>query len=202
MHPVKRGHGHLRARFLAARGDGNGLSRALGVVARGNPQVVMCHYEHGYQPSRDDPEYEDLTKLGSGIYRSEDGGASWTYVNRYWSRPFYYNHIAIDPNDDEHVFSYTIRFQQSFDGGNNLEPMPGGGGHCWHALWLDPHDSKRFWNGNDGGLYLTYDGGENWVTFKNINATQYYAIGVDMRDPYYVCGGLQDDLDVPDGEDD
>lgn len=176
-----------------------GASGKIGMaVSRSNPDVLMMHYEHGFQPPQrledgsENPDYADMSKAGSGIYRSEDGGESWTYVNRYWSRPFYYNHIAIDPNDDEHVFSYTIRFQQSFDGGRTLEPMPGGGGHCWHALWLDPHDSKRFWNGNDGGLYLTHDGGENWVTFKNINATQYYAIGVDMRDPYYVCGGLQD----------
>jgi photosystem II stability/assembly factor-like uncharacterized protein len=176
-----------------------GASGKIGMdVSRSNPDVLMMHYEHGFQPEDEleagspNPVYTDMSRPGSGIYRSEDGGQSWTFVNRYWSRPFYYNHIAIDPNDDEHVFSYTIRFQQSFDGGRTLEPMPGGGGHCWHAMWLDPHDSKRFWQGNDGGMYLTYDGGENWLTFKNINATQYYAIGVDMRDPYYVCGGLQD----------
>ena len=176
-----------------------GASGKIGMaVSRSNPDVLMMHYEHGFQPSQrledgsPNPDYADMSKAGSGIYRSEDGGESWTYVNRYWSRPFYYNHIGIDPNDDEHVFSYTIRFQQSFDGGRTLQRMPGNSGHCYHALWLDPHDSKRFWNGNDGGLYLTYDGGENWMSFKNINATQYYAIGVDMRDPYYVCGGLQD----------
>jgi photosystem II stability/assembly factor-like uncharacterized protein len=176
-----------------------GASGKIGMdVSRSNPDVLMMHYEHGFQPEDEledgspNPAYADMSRAGSGIYRSEDGGSTWTYVNRYWSRPFYYNHIAIDPNDDQHVFSYTIRFQQSFDGGRTLDPMPGGGGHCWHAMWLDPHDSKRFWQGNDAGMYLTYDAGENWLTFKNINATQYYAIGVDMRDPYYICGGLQD----------
>lgn len=46
--------------------------------------------------------------------------------------------------------------------------------------------------GSDGGVTLTHDGGESWVTFKNLNVTQYYRVAVDTRDPYYVCGGLQD----------
>ncbi|MDA7951393.1 MAG: hypothetical protein MPJ24_07890, partial [Pirellulaceae bacterium] len=161
-------------------------------VAPNNPKVLMAHYEHGYQPARGTPEYDDLTKLGSGIYRSEDAGASWKLVNRYFSRPFYYNELSISPHDDKLVYSYTISFQYSEDGGKTLQRMPSGGGHCWHAMWLDPHNKNRFWQGNDAGLYLTHDGGKNYVTFKNLNVTQYYAIGVDMQDPYWVYGGLQD----------
>ena len=160
-------------------------------VSLSNPDVLMAHYEHGFQPSQNDPDYADMTKLGSGIYRSEDGGDSWEFMNRYWSRPFYYNHIAISPQDDEFIYNYTIRFQTSEDGGRTLL-RANGGGHCWHALWLDPHNKDRYYVGSDGGAVLTHDGGENYIDFKNINATQYYAIGVDMRDPYYVYGGLQD----------
>ena len=160
-------------------------------VSLSNPNVLMAHYEHGFQPSQNDPDYADMTKLGSGIYRSEDGGDSWEFMNRYWSRPFYYNHIAISPQDDEFIYNYTIRFQTSEDGGRTLL-RANGGGHCWHALWLDPHNKDRYYVGSDGGAVLTHDGGENYIDFKNINATQYYAIGVDMRDPYYVYGGLQD----------
>ena len=162
-------------------------------VSRSNPRVVMAHVEHGFQPPPDTPDYTDMTKLGSGIYRSEDGGETWRYMNRYFSRPFYYQHIAISPFDDKEIFSYTIAFQRSKDGGKTLERASGGtGGHCWHAMWLDPHNRNRFWVGSDGGLNLTHDNGESYLRFENLNVTQYYDVDADMRDPYWVCGGLQD----------
>jgi len=160
-------------------------------VSRSNPKVVMAHVEHGFQPAQNTPDHADMTKLGSGIYRSEDGGETWQYMNRYFSRPFYYQHIAISPFDDKEIFSYTIAFQRSKDGGKTLG-RGNGGGHCWHAMWLDPHNKKRFWVGSDGGLVLTHDDGENYQRFENLNVTQYYDVAADMRDPYWVCGGLQD----------
>ncbi|MGD8328521.1 MAG: hypothetical protein PVJ49_03740 [Acidobacteriota bacterium] len=180
-----------------------GPSGKIGLdVSRSNPDVLMAFYEHGTQieefvgegdEREPNPEYSDMSILGSGIYRSEDGGESWTYVNRFFDRPFYYNHVWIDPNNDDIIYTLTSSMRKSTDGGRTLENMPrGGGGHCYHALWIDPHDSKRFWVGSDGGTNLTFDGGENYLEFKNLNVTQYYAVGVDMADPYNVCGGLQD----------
>jgi photosystem II stability/assembly factor-like uncharacterized protein len=151
----------------------------------------MTHYEHGFQPRQNDPAYNDMTKLGSGIYRSEDGGETWKYMNRNFSRPFYYNHVAISPHDDKLTYHPNQNFQMSSDGGRTLRGNSGGG-HCFHAIWLDPHNKNRFYTGSDGGLALTHDGGQTYVTFKNINATQYYGVAVDMREPYYVYGGLQD----------
>ncbi|MEX2531771.1 MAG: hypothetical protein WD960_13470 [Gemmatimonadota bacterium] len=171
-----------------------GPSGKIGLaVSQSDPNVLMAHYEHGYQPDEDDPAYDDMSRLGSGLYRSEDGGESWEYVNRYWSRPFYYNHVAISPLDPELTYHYNQTLMYSEDGGRTLHTYENrGGGHCWHAIWLDPHNKERFWTGSDGGVTLTHDGGDNWVNHKNLNATQYYRVDVDMRDPYYVCGGLQD----------
>jgi photosystem II stability/assembly factor-like uncharacterized protein len=59
-------------------------------VYRKDPRILVAIVEHGFQPARTSPDFADMTKLGSGIYRSEDGGASWTYLNRFkgpiWSR--------------------------------------------------------------------------------------------------------------------
>jgi photosystem II stability/assembly factor-like uncharacterized protein len=180
-------------------------------VARSNPKVVMAHVEAEYQPDPNTPEFRDMSKIGAGIYRSEDGGETWTFMNRYNRRPFYYNHVAISPFNDKETYHYNISFDRSSDGGKTLVPTGRGGGgggggggnqpstapagsgmHCWHAIWLDPHNKKRFWIGSDGGIALTHDDGETYLRFENLNVTQYYDVAVDNREPYWVCGGLQD----------
>jgi photosystem II stability/assembly factor-like uncharacterized protein len=162
-------------------------------IAKSNPDVLMAFYEHGYQPSRDDPDYADMTKLGSGIYRSEDGGDSWMFMNRYQNRPFYYSHVWISPFNDELAYFLTGSFQYSEDGGRTMQRFGGEGIHSdYHALWLDPTKEDRFYVGNDGGFYLTHDHGDNYIMLNNFVVSQYYMIGVDMRDPYYIYGGLQD----------
>lgn len=162
-------------------------------ICRSNPDVMMAYYEHGFQPTQRDPEFDDLTILGSGMYRSEDGGNSWKLVNRYQNRPFYYSHVWISPHDDQLIYRLTGGFQYSEDGGYNWQRFSGGGIHSdYHALWLDPLKRDRFYVGNDGGCYLTHDHGNSFIMFDNFVISQFYMIGVDMRDPYYVYGGLQD----------
>jgi photosystem II stability/assembly factor-like uncharacterized protein len=176
------------------RGLPVGDSGKIGLaISRTNPQVLMAYYEHGFQPMPDDPDYSDMTKLGSGMYRSEDGGESWVLVNRYQNRPFYYSHVWINPQDDKLIYRLTGSFQYSDDGGITWQRFPGRGIHSdYHALWLDPHNRDRFYVGTDGGAYLTQDHGNNFIMFDNFVISQFYMLGVDMRDPYYVYGGLQD----------
>ena len=73
-------------------------------IARSNPKVVMAHVEAEFQPAPNSPDFNDMTKIGAGIYRSEDGGETWTFVNRYNRRPFYYNHVAISPFNDKETY--------------------------------------------------------------------------------------------------
>ena len=170
-------------------------------IARSNPQVLMAFVEHGYQPARqitdaegnriDNPDYTDMTKLGTGIYRTENGGISWEYVNRYNNRPFYYSHIYINPFNDKKVYLITGSHQISEDGGRTMERGPGGHHGDYHALWLDPTNENRYYIGSDGGVALTHDH-RNYLFYDNYVISQFYAVGVDMRDPYYVYGGLQD----------
>ena len=165
-------------------------------IYRSNPEIVMALIEaerpEGQANGSSAPE--DLDVLGPGIYRSEDAGASWAYVNTYNNRPFYYSNIRINPLDDQRVYVLTTRFMVSEDGGKTLrngaddEEIHGD----FHALWNDPTDADRYYIGQDKGAFLTQDHGENFVMFDNMPLGQYYRIGVDMRDPYYVYGGLQD----------
>ncbi len=176
------------------KGLPEGDSGKIGLaIARSNPKVLMAFYEHGFQPTPDDSDYDDMSKLGTGLYRSEDGGASWKYMNRYNNRPFYYSHVWINPHDDALIYRVTGSFEYSEDAGMTFKRFTGQGIHGdYHAMWLDPHNKDRFYVGNDGGVYLTHDHGKSYVMFDQFVISQFYMLGVDMRDPYYVYGGLQD----------
>jgi photosystem II stability/assembly factor-like uncharacterized protein len=177
------------------RGLPEGETGRIGLdVYRGDSRILMAIVEHGFRPDSDDPAYADMTRPGSGIYRSEDAGESWTFVNRYNNRPFYYSQIRINPSDDQLVYVLTTSFRWSTDGGRTMTaaPAPFGSNYDHHAMWIDPHQKDRFYLGKDKGLTLTHDHGRTFVFFDNLSIAQYYAIGVDMRDPYAIYGGLQD----------
>jgi photosystem II stability/assembly factor-like uncharacterized protein len=163
-------------------------------IYRKNPQILMAIIEHGFQPTDTDPAHADMTRLGTGIYRSEDAGKTWKFLNRYNNRPFYYSNIRINPLDDRRVYVLTTNFMISEDGGKTFKPAPESyeGGLDHHAMWLDPGARDRFYLGNDKGLKLTHDHGAAFQLFDNLPIAQFYAIGVDMREPYYVYGGTQD----------
>ncbi len=163
-------------------------------IYRKNSKIIMAIVEHGFQPGEDNPDYYNMDRLGTGIYRSEDGGESWKFVNRYNNRPFYYSQIRINPLDDQRIYVMTTTIRLSDDGGETFRA--GGlefeGGLDFHALWVHPTNKDRYYLGKDKGLTLTYDHGKTFLLFDNLPVGQFYAIGVDMREPYYVYGGTQD----------
>jgi photosystem II stability/assembly factor-like uncharacterized protein len=129
-----------------------------------------------------------------GVFRSEDRGKTWTKLNDLCPRPFYYGQIRVDPSDDNRVYVLGINFHLSNDGGKTFTTAGGrGGAHPdHHALWIDPKDSKHLVLGNDGGLYFSKDRAQTWEAVRNLPIGQFYGIAVDMRTPYRVYGGLQD----------
>ena len=60
------------------------------------------------------------------------------------------------------------------------------------AMWSNPNDSDHLILGNDGGLYMSYDGVVAWNHINNIPAGQFYTVNYDMEKPYNIYGGLQD----------
>src|SRR5262249_47697679 len=129
-----------------------------------------------------------------GVFRSQDKGKTWAKVNDLCPRPFYYGQIRVDPNDDKRVYVLGVILYVSADGGHTFqsrnaapETHPD-----FHALWIDPRDPDHLVAGCDGGLYFSYDRGASWEHVNNLPIGQFYAVGVDMRQPYRVYGGLQD----------
>jgi photosystem II stability/assembly factor-like uncharacterized protein len=127
-----------------------------------------------------------------GIFRSEDRGETWKKVNDLVPRPFYYGQIRVDPNDDQRIYVLGVQFAVSSDGGKTFATGARGTHADHHALWINPANSDEMVLGNDGGLYLSKDRGRTWEPQRQIVVGQFYGVAVDMRRPYRVYGGLQD----------
>jgi photosystem II stability/assembly factor-like uncharacterized protein len=146
---------------------------------------------------RQDPRivYAIVEAMGDaeGIYRSADRGATWEQVSETNPRPMYYSQIRIDPTDPQRIYLGGTSFYISSDGGKTFEDYRFPGVHVdHHAIWIDPGNSDHLLLGNDGGVYASFDRGASWRMYDNMALGQYYEIGVDMAEPYNVCGGLQD----------
>jgi photosystem II stability/assembly factor-like uncharacterized protein len=144
---------------------------------RKDPKIVVASIEHRGQ---------------GGIYRSEDGGESWKRVNNLNPRPFYFSKIRQDPSDVNRIYMPGVSFHFSDNKGETFRVMPMNIHVDHHALWINPNDSNHMINGNDGGVAQSRDRGDKWEHIKNLDLGQFYAVAVDMRKPYYVYGGLQD----------
>src|SRR5207248_7309575 len=129
-----------------------------------------------------------------GLYRSNDGGDSWELINpddRFTQRAWYYMHIVADPEDANTVYILNVDFHRSTDGGHtfNKIKVPHGDNH---GLWIDPTNTKRMIQSDDGGVTVTFDGGEHWTPQTNQPTAQFYHVIADTRFPYYLYGAQQD----------
>jgi photosystem II stability/assembly factor-like uncharacterized protein len=139
------------------------------------------------------------TVRGAEVYRSEDAGKTWrkmnlTYLDRMYNiAGYYFGQIRVSPDDENRIYIMGVPLLTSADGGRTFESIGGKGVHVdHHAMWIDPAHPQHIINGNDGGLNLTYDGGETWQKLNYVPVGQFYAVNVDMAKPYNIYGGLQD----------
>ena len=132
-----------------------------------------------------DPQY-------NGIWRSNDKGMSWEFRSNENGRPMYFSQIRVDPANPDIVYVVDQRVHKSRDGAQTFEVLDGYGHVDQHALWINPEDSDHIILGNDGAVDVSYDQGETWEALRRWDVGQPYHASVDMRRPYYVCTGLQD----------
>ncbi len=150
---------------------------------------------------RKDPRilYALVEAQEGGLFRSEDRGESWERVNKLNPRPMYYSKLRVDPNDAKRLYVLGAPFYVSDDGGKtfqrNTDMTPVTISEFTEItirLWVDPANSRHLILGGDGGLYFSWDAGKTWDKINNIPIAQFYAIGVDMQEPYFIYAGAQD----------
>ncbi len=128
-----------------------------------------------------------------GVYASRDRGDTWERLSSINPRPMYFGLIRVDPNNPERVYLGGQNLMRSDDGGRSFTPDGAENVHPdHHALWIDPSDSSHLLLGGDGGVSTSFDGSDTWRFYDNLPVAQFYEIGFDRRNPYWVCGGLQD----------
>jgi photosystem II stability/assembly factor-like uncharacterized protein len=130
-----------------------------------------------------------------GLYRSDDGGETWQQLDRSGSmiyRPFYFSNLIVDPKNENKVYKVNYSLVMSENGGRSFSNISGGTHGDHHDVWIDPDNTDHLIDGDDGGLWYSYDGGNKWWKGENLPVSQFYHVSTDMERPYRVYGGLQD----------
>ena len=158
------------------------LGRMGIAIAPGNPKKVYALIEN---------------KAKNGLYGSNDGGFKWFKISEdenIGNRPFYYSDLFVDPFNDQTLYSLWTLVSKSTDGGKTWGiATPYSKVHPdHHAIWLNPNRPGHIIEGNDGGLNISWDGGDSWRFVENLPVAQFYHIRVDNQLPYNVYGGMQD----------
>ena len=167
------------------------------------------------------PARRELDPNRAGIWRSEDKGATWKLTSNENGRAMYFSQIRVDPKDSNVVFALERTLFKSTDGARTFKTLqegvllrlpnplqvpsslvapfdrdpdatlpPSHPDH--HAMWIDPANPKHIILGHDGGVDFSYDGGRTWQLQNAMPMGQFYQVAVDMRQPYWVYGGAQD----------
>lgn len=169
-------------------------------ISKSNPSILYARYIRTYRCNN------ALTNNLYAIYKSTDTGENWTELPSLESGSgldcedtggfgWYFQQIAISPNNPNELFVMAIELFYSDDGGHNwVIPTPRNGPVDVHA---DKHAMSFFKNGDyllgtDGGLYKYTKSTNTWIDLEDIPTNQIYRVGYNPheRDLYY--GGLQD----------
>jgi len=129
-----------------------------------------------------------------GIYRSEDGGSTWSHINdsrELRQRAWYYSKIYADTQDEDIVYVMNVSYHKSKDGGKTFKSNNAPHGDH-HDLWIAPEDNQRMIIADDGGAQISFNGGETWTTYHNQPTAQFYRVTTDNSFPFRIYVAQQD----------
>ena len=164
---------------------------------KGLPEGVLGKIGITVSPVNTDRIWAMIEAEEGGLYRSDDGGENWRRVSNdppTMQRPWYYYRVYADTENADGVYVLNVQFHKSIDGGRTFSTIsvPHGDNH---DLWIDPNNSRRMIESNDGGANVTNDGGQTWTEQDQATA-QFYRVTIDNDFPYNIYGAQQDNSTV------
>jgi photosystem II stability/assembly factor-like uncharacterized protein len=156
-------------------------------IARSNPNVLYARYA-------------DASGSIQGVYRTANGGDSWTAVNssqltnvgfHWWFRGIY-----VDPDDENTIYNVDFVVQKSIDGGNSWSTAFPGVHVDQHALAFNASVPGEVLLGNDGGFYKSTNDGASSTKDLTLPITQFYRFHVDAQNDDKIYGGSQDNSTI------
>lgn len=162
-------------------GAAQGLGRIGFGISKSNPKRLYATVD---------------ARQNGGIYRSDDGGESWSLMTtdrRIWGRGGDFAEIKVHPENQDVVFAGNVAAYKSIDGGKTWWSFKGApGGDDYHRLWINPEHPDIMFFAVDQGATISVNGGKTWSTWLNQPTSQMYHVATDNQFPYWVYGGQQE----------
>ena len=189
---------------LDSGGPGSGLYKSIDggatwkqLTGHGLPTDVLGRIGVAAAPGGE-RVYALVEAKDGGLFRSDDAGATWRKLDsdhRFTQRAWYFTHIFADPKDADKVYILNTGMYRSTDAGVTFNSINAPHGDR-HGLWIDPADTDRMIEGDDGGATVTHDGGKSWTTEDNQPTAQFYHVATDNQFLYRLYGAQQDNSTV------
>ncbi|MGB7351449.1 MAG: hypothetical protein WBC66_16460, partial [Candidatus Acidiferrales bacterium] len=164
-------------------------------LTKGLPEGPWGRSAIAVAPSNPNHVYALIGAKRGMLWQSEDMGDSWTAVSDNHAldvRAFYFSKLVVSPNDENKLYFMSFNMMESSDGGKTATVADRGVHSDHHTLWIDPKNPNRMILGTDGGVFLSTDGAKTWNFLDNLPIEQFYMVAADNKQPYDLCGGLQD----------
>ena len=169
-------------------------------LTQGLPEVELGRIGLAISPV--DPDYVfaivEAADDKGGFFRSTNRGETWSKMSSYTTSGNYYVEIFCDPMDIDRIYSMDTWFHLTEDGGKTFKQLNEQWKHVDnHAFWVDPKRPDYYLAGCDGGIYESFDAGDNWHFKSNLPIIQFYKVSTDNDEPFYhVYGGTQDNFSM------